>query len=991
MTMARDAKPGPSCAPDPAHARTQQALAAARERLAALARETDRLALDCARLRGEIGRLEGRMQDGSAARHRLETALTTQTRRADLAERAALHMARLQAAPMPDPAAAESVAALLARPDALGGWALQGSAARAEALELATRSDLSVSVILPTFDRAPTVVRAVRSALGQTLRAAEVIVADDASTDDTLALLEDSFPAAIAAGHLVVLPCAKGGVCATRNAAIAAARGDVLAFLDSDNHWHPDHLLWVLAGLARGGAASVYTGAHVHHLSEHWTRTDCAPYDRAALLRQNFIDLNCFAHRAAAGRTAGGFDPALSRLVDWDYILRITHDAAPQRVPVATVEYFLDAGGLKNISLTAPLEENAQRIRLKHRAEMQAQGVLNARAEAALDAFAARETRHGTDAPAESRTGPEATADPPGPAPMPYFGRLSLFVVLPETVAPPAGLPLDRLRPRFVRLLGGGRWCEIDRQGRVLATHESLAAGNYWCPDLRQPLPTAHQLATLVAATQLTEIDMAVASLSLDAPPAVAVRCLRNQVVLRERDIEDFALGRPLRDTLLGKVLRIPEGPAEGARTAELGALLGHPVAFHESSAYFTPGGAGRWPALRPQPPAETVPPRPGRPRVLVLAQKVAVGGVERNTVEISRALARDHDCLYLTLEKVRAEQGSLAHQAVEASAAVLDLAEIAHHGLYLDLLRRIVEIYAPEISCGSATARCGSAPRPSGCATSSPPPASSTSRSTTPRRAGSALRRAGHPVLRPLHRHQPQDPRPLRGRPGARPGARRPDLFGDQRRALPRRPRRRPRPRRAARGPRAAAGQDDPRLHGPARRAEAAARLPGPGETLPRPRRPAFRADRQRPARAPGRGGAGRGGPGERHLIRNVADTTTFWLAVDAYVVTSEYEGLPIALIEAIAMGVPALSTDVGDIRHVLETYDAGQVVEGLGPEAFAAALGPFLAALPGMRAELAGRGAEIIDFFSAETISRQFAESFARAADRRRALGRA
>jgi len=44
---------------------------------------------------------------------------------------------------------------------------------------------------------------------------------------------------------------------------------------------------------------------------------------------------------------------------------------------------------------------------------------------------------------------------------------------------------------------------------------------------------------------------------------------------------------------------------------------------------------------------------------------------------------------------------------------------------------------------------------------------------------------------------------------------------------------------------------------------------------------------------------------------------------------VTSEYEGLPLVLLESHAAGVPALSTDVGDIREVLQEYQTGVIVE--------------------------------------------------------------
>lgn len=99
-----------------------------------------------------------------------------------------------------------------------------------------TMPDL-VSVIIPTYNRARLVCRAIDSALCQTHPAVEVIVIDDGSTDDT--------PDRLAAygGRIRLLRQANAGVCAARNAGLAAARGAFIGFLDSDDEW----LAWKLS------------------------------------------------------------------------------------------------------------------------------------------------------------------------------------------------------------------------------------------------------------------------------------------------------------------------------------------------------------------------------------------------------------------------------------------------------------------------------------------------------------------------------------------------------------------------------------------------------------------------------------------------------------------------------------------------------------------------------------------------------------------------
>ncbi len=90
-----------------------------------------------------------------------------------------------------------------------------------------------VSVVLPTYNRARLLGQAVESVVGQTYRNLELIVVDDGSTDDTpsyLASLTDSRLTILRRSHT-------GNTAAVRNAGIEAARGEWIAFLDSDDCW----------------------------------------------------------------------------------------------------------------------------------------------------------------------------------------------------------------------------------------------------------------------------------------------------------------------------------------------------------------------------------------------------------------------------------------------------------------------------------------------------------------------------------------------------------------------------------------------------------------------------------------------------------------------------------------------------------------------------------------------------------------------------------
>ncbi len=117
----------------------------------------------------------------------------------------------------------------------------------------------SYSVIIPTYNRAHTVVKAVESALNQTVAPLEVIVADDASTDNTEAVLKKM------GNHKIkYLKIEHAGLPATpRNAAIKIAKGDWLAFLDSDDEWQKEKMEKQFSALRQTGLLASSTNAYV--------------------------------------------------------------------------------------------------------------------------------------------------------------------------------------------------------------------------------------------------------------------------------------------------------------------------------------------------------------------------------------------------------------------------------------------------------------------------------------------------------------------------------------------------------------------------------------------------------------------------------------------------------------------------------------------------------------------------------------------------------
>src|ERR1051325_11615249 len=97
-----------------------------------------------------------------------------------------------------------------------------------------------VSTIIPTYNRDELIGRSVQSVLSQTYQLLEVIVVDDASTDDTrdrIETLQQVDPRIQYVRHE-----RNRGAQAARNTGIQAAKGEFIAFLDSDNEWLPQKL-----------------------------------------------------------------------------------------------------------------------------------------------------------------------------------------------------------------------------------------------------------------------------------------------------------------------------------------------------------------------------------------------------------------------------------------------------------------------------------------------------------------------------------------------------------------------------------------------------------------------------------------------------------------------------------------------------------------------------------------------------------------------------
>lgn len=184
----------------------------------------------------------------------------------------------------------------------------------------------SVSILIPVFNRAAMVTEAVESCLAQDWRPLEVLVVDDGSTDDPAAALRQF-------GSMVrVQRQPNGGVASARNAGIAAARGDFIHFLDSDNLLKPDAISTKLAAFRDVADADLCYAAYVTMLADGPViagprpagNQDCPTTDllRATVLRYPFLMSSAMLPRWVVLAT-DRFDIDLPRTEDFRYWFRL--------------------------------------------------------------------------------------------------------------------------------------------------------------------------------------------------------------------------------------------------------------------------------------------------------------------------------------------------------------------------------------------------------------------------------------------------------------------------------------------------------------------------------------------------------------------------------------------------------------------------------------------------------------------------------------------
>ena len=164
------------------------------------------------------------------------------------------------------------------------------------------------SIVIPTYNQATTVTRTLAACFAQTLTDFEIIVVDDGSSDTTLSVLN-----AIDDPRLIVFSQANAGPAAARNTGMRHARGNYIAFLDSDDAWYPAYLSTVDQALSESASRLIYGRIIIDRgVKRYWVKPE------RALAKDESIYDYLYVHGGFIQTSTMVIPQALARQVQWD-------------------------------------------------------------------------------------------------------------------------------------------------------------------------------------------------------------------------------------------------------------------------------------------------------------------------------------------------------------------------------------------------------------------------------------------------------------------------------------------------------------------------------------------------------------------------------------------------------------------------------------------------------------------------------------------------
>jgi glycosyltransferase involved in cell wall biosynthesis len=193
----------------------------------------------------------------------------------------------------------------------------------------------SVTIVIPVYNRGLLVQETVDSVLSQDLppELMEILVVDDGSTDDTFSILQSLYGQN---ERVSLFSIPNGGVANARNFGLEKATGELIAFLDHDDLWHPQKLRRQVEVLSQDTrAAVVYSkwdeidenGQKLAEESWLWKQAGWKPAEgevlEALLMKNPIVSMSVPLIRTEFLRVIAGFDPQTAPADDWDLWMRL--------------------------------------------------------------------------------------------------------------------------------------------------------------------------------------------------------------------------------------------------------------------------------------------------------------------------------------------------------------------------------------------------------------------------------------------------------------------------------------------------------------------------------------------------------------------------------------------------------------------------------------------------------------------------------------------
>ncbi len=176
-----------------------------------------------------------------------------------------------------------------------------------------------VSVVIPSYNSSSYILNAIQSVLNQTYDNLEVIVADDASTDDTREVVQNIGDPRVK----LIERRVNGGAAAARNSAIRSATGRYIAFLDSDDYWLPNKLSVQIDKMQEEAASFSCTSFIIKSKKRQVLIDIPEKIDYKRLLRGNIINTSTVVYDTAAlGKIYMPALPVVEDFATWLNILK---------------------------------------------------------------------------------------------------------------------------------------------------------------------------------------------------------------------------------------------------------------------------------------------------------------------------------------------------------------------------------------------------------------------------------------------------------------------------------------------------------------------------------------------------------------------------------------------------------------------------------------------------------------------------------------------